>query len=106
MTSIRVLLLSIFNGLVTTIGLTVIALSVNNKIVSGILLWQVTLLFYLVGPGPLLSYDERGNPQYEGTPIHMLVLPVGLLITFLTYSIASWIILRSLVRRQPSVGIK
>jgi hypothetical protein len=75
--------------------LTWVALSINNRPLSGVLLWQVVLIAYLLGPGPLLGHDEQGNPMYEGTPVHMLILPVGLFLAVVFYSIVSYLLLRA-----------
>ena len=72
-----------------------VALSINNRPLSSVLLWQVVLIAYLVGPGPLLGHDEQGNPMYEGTPVHMLILPVGLFFAVVFYSILSYLLLRA-----------
>jgi hypothetical protein len=56
----------------------------------------------LVGPGPLLGYDEHGNPMYEGTPIHMLAGLVGMVLGFLVY----WLLCFVLLRRWPHLWPK
>ena len=74
-------LLSVVGGIAIAIVLTAIAFWVDNKKISGALLWQDTLFVYLVGPGPSLGHDAQGNQMYEGTPIHMLIVPVGFLVS-------------------------
>jgi hypothetical protein len=63
------------------------------------ILWQVDLMHWLVGPGPLLGYDSNGKPQYEGTPVHILAAYLGLLIGFLIYAVIIFILIN---RRQPN----
>lgn len=75
--------------------LTCVGLSIDNRPLSGVLLWQVVLIAYLLGPGPLLGHDEQGNPMYEGTPVHMLILPVGLFLCVVFYSVVSYLVLRA-----------
>ena len=105
MSRTRLFILSIVGGLVITIVLTAVGLSVENKSVTGILLWQDVFLAYLVGPEPLLSNDAQGKPHYEGTPIHMLILPVGFLLSIPIYSIVSYLFLRNLrSTKEPSEG--
>jgi hypothetical protein len=59
---------------------------------SNEILWQVKLMFYIVGPGPILGY-ENGQPLYEGTPIHMVAAYVGLGLGVVVYWIVSyWLI--------------
>ena len=76
----KLFIASVIGGIVITIALTAFALSPDFKGISKVLLWQDTILVYVVGPGPLLYTDAQGKPHYEGTPIHMLILPVGFLL--------------------------
>lgn len=87
-------ILSVFGGIVITSALTALAFSVNNRTISGLLLWQDTLLFYLVGPGPPLGLDVHGHQMYEGTPIHLFIVPLGFLLTIPLYSMLSYFFLK------------
>lgn len=80
--------------------LTVAAFSIENKKVSGALMWQAAIPVYLVGPGPLLGYDEQGNPKYEGTPVHVLAGLAGLLLGVPIYSAISYFVLRAGTRSR------
>lgn len=91
----KLLTYSIIGGIVITIALTWMALSIDNRKVSGVLLWQDTIFVNLVGPGPPLGHDAQGNQMYEGTPIHMLILPVGFLLSIPIYSAVSYLVLRA-----------
>ena len=97
-------MLSVLGGIVIAVALTAVALSVENKKISGVLLWQDTIFVYLVGPGPPLGHDAQGNQMYEGTPIHMLILPVGFLLSVPIYSAVSYFILRWILRRRGDQG--
>jgi hypothetical protein len=44
------------------------------------ILWQVNLLQWLAGPGPLLGYTETGKPIHEGTPVHMVSAYIGVIL--------------------------
>jgi len=91
---------SVIGGIVIAIALTAIAFSVDNKKISGALLWQDTVLVYLVGPGPVLYTDAQGKTHYEGTPIHLLILPVGFLLSIPIYSAISYLAMQLFVRRR------
>jgi len=93
-------ILSVFGGIVITSALTALAFSVDNRTISGLLLWQDTLLFYIVGPGPPLGLDAHGHQMYEGTPIHMLIVPVGFLLTIPLYSVLSYFLLKWCIRHH------
>jgi hypothetical protein len=55
-------------------------------------------LVYLVGPGPILGYDEQGNPTYEGTPVHVIAGFIGLLLGVPIYSMISYYVLWAIMR--------
>lgn len=97
----KLVLLSLFCGAIITVVLTWTAFSIDNKKLSRALLWQDTILVYLIGPGPLLGHDVQRNPTYEGTPIHMIILPVGFLLSIPIYSAVSYLVLRASFRLHP-----
>jgi len=90
---------SVVIGVGVTIALTWTAIEINDRTVSGILLWQDVILGYLVGPGPLLFVDKQGHPVYEGTPIHLLIVPVGFILSIPIYSVIAYLILRAFTSR-------
>lgn len=45
----------------------------------------------LAGKGPLLGYDQQGNPMYEGTPVHLVFAFLGFLSGFVIYPIIIYI---------------
>src|ERR1700738_1894160 len=82
MSRAKSLLLSALVALVITIALTWVAVSTDNRNVARTLLWQDAILGWLVAPGgPLLFVDAQGTPHYEGSPILLLILPVGFLLS-------------------------
>ena len=91
----KLFIFSIIGGAAITIALTWVAFSIDNKKVSHVLLWQDTILVYLVGPGPPLGHDAQGNPPYEGNPGHTLILPFGFLLSIPIYSAVSYLVLRA-----------
>ena len=95
----KALLVSVAGGFVIATVLHVVALTVNNKTITGVLLWQDTLFVYLTGPGPLLFVDAQGKAHYEGTPILALILPVGYLVSVVIYSLVTFLILKLRARR-------
>ena len=90
----KLFIFSIIGGAVITIALTWTAFSIDNRKVSRVLLWQDAILLYLVGTGPPLGHDAQGNPRYEGTPMHTLILPFGFLLSIPIYSAVSYLALR------------
>jgi hypothetical protein len=92
---------SIF-GIFITIALTCAAFLLDNKYVFRALLWQVTLMAYLMGPGPILGYDEHGAPRYEGTPLHIVIFLLGLFIGPVIYSIIIYFVLRAVSKRRAN----
>jgi hypothetical protein len=65
------------------------------------ILWQVTLMQYLVGPGPILGY-RHGQPLYEGTPVHMVAAYIGLGIGLIVY----WVIGFFIIKKWHSIRIQ
>jgi hypothetical protein len=100
MSQAKLLIWSLISGVVITGLLATVAVSVENKNIAAILLWQFAAIAYLVGPGPLLGLNEQGEQMYEGTPIHMLILPVGLFLTVATYSTVIYLILRAVFKNR------
>lgn len=60
---------------------------------STAILWQVTLMHHLVGPGPILGYKD-GQPIYEGTPVHMVAAFVGLGLGAIVYWLVGYFIVK------------
>jgi hypothetical protein len=58
------------------------------------------LIVYLLGPGPSLEYDAQDNPMYEGTPVHLLILPGGLFVEVAIHSTISYFILCAAFKRH------
>jgi len=79
-------------------------MSVGKLELSRAILWNATLLIYLVGPGPLLGYDAQGNPLYEGTPVHAVAGYFGLALGVPVYSGVSYLILRFVEPRRKTSG--
>ena len=60
---------------------------------SAEILWQVTLMYHLVGSGPILGY-RNGQPIYEGTPVHMVAAYIGIGIGVIVYWVIGFFIMR------------
>ena len=52
------------------------------------------------GAGPSPGYDALGNLMYEGTPVHLLILPGGLFVGVAIHSIISYFILCAAFKRH------
>jgi len=46
------------------------------------------------------QYDAQGNLMYEGTPVHLLILPGGLFVGVAIHSIISYFILCAAFKRH------
>jgi hypothetical protein len=79
------------------------AFSIDNRTILRALLWPDALFLYLIGPGPVLFVDKQGNPQYEGTPILVLILPVGYILSVLIYSTVTFLVLKLFLRRRADI---
>ena len=91
----RLFTLSLLCGVLITAALTWAAFSTENRTVSGLLLWPVTIVSYLLGPGPLLGHNDQGEPMYEGTPVALLILPLGWAFSIASYSAVSYLVLKA-----------
>ena len=104
------LLWSVLAALVITIALTWIGFAINNQTLAGILLWQYAIPAWLVAPGgPLLFVDAQGTPHYEGSPMLLLIFPVGFLLGIPIYTVPSYFLLRWFVHRRAAhqiVGVR
>ena len=58
------------------------------------------MIVYLLGPGPSLGYAAQGNTMYEGTPVHLLILPVRLFVGVAIHSTISYFSLRAAFKRH------
>ena len=101
MSRLRSLFFSVVAALVITSALSSIGFSIENKTVFRILLWQYAIPAWLVAPGgPLLFVDAQGKPHYEGSPMLLLIFPIGFLLGILFYTVASYFLLRWFVHRR------
>jgi len=96
----KTLVVSIAGGFIIATLLHVAAFSVENRTITGALLWQDTLFVYLTGPGPVLFVDEQGKPHYEGTPILALIVPVGYIVSMPIYSLLTFVFLKVFAWRR------
>ena len=100
------LFFSIVAALVLTSALSWIGFSIDNQTVARILLWQYAIPAWLVAPGgPLLYVDSQGTPHYEGSPMLLLIFPVGFLLGILFYTVAGYFLLRWFVHRRAAQQI-
>ena len=84
----RRVLLALSIGVLMTVILTTLAFFINSEKVSRMLVWQATLLVDTV---PAHNIGTPEKPFYEGTPLHLLVFGLGVLLgvpiyTFLAYA--------------------
>jgi hypothetical protein len=99
------LFISLIAALFITSGLSFIGFSADNRTVARILLWQYAIPAWMVAPGgPLLYVDAQGTPHYEGSPMLLLILPVGFLLGILIYTVASYLLLRWFVHRRAGAA--
>ena len=56
--------------------------------------WQVIVMHYLAGKGPILGY-ANGQPIYEGTPVHMLAAYVGVVLGVVVYWLIGYVIVKT-----------
>ena len=106
MSRVKSLFISVLAALIITSALSWIGFSVDNRTVSRILLWQYAIPAWLVAPGgPLLYVDAQGTPHYEGSPMLLLIFPVGFLLGILIYTVLSYFLIRWLVHRGAAQQI-
>jgi hypothetical protein len=73
--------------------------------VSTAILWQVKLMQYFAGPGPLLEY-KNGQPIYEGTPVHLIAACIGLVMGVIVYWLVGYFIIKWHNKRMQAIGQK
>lgn len=95
------IILSVIIGWIFAGIITFTALNIENETIVAILLWNVGLFVVLAGKGPLLGYDEQGNPMYEGTPVHIIFAIFGFVSSFLIYPIMVFLILTVINKIYP-----
>jgi len=104
MSSSKTFFVSVAGGFIIATLLHVVAFSINNRTISGTLLWQDTLFFYVTGPGPLLFVDKQGTPHYEGTPIIPLILAFGYVVSLPVYSFVTFLFLKIFALATRGMG--
>jgi hypothetical protein len=81
---------SLVVGVLATVVFTLLAFYFDDKTLSPALMWQIKLfsnfVSMLMGPGPLLGYDQHGEPMYEGTPVLLFVGFFGILLGIPIYA--------------------
>ena len=97
------LFISVIAALSITTALSSIGFSIDNRTVAKILLWQYAIPAWVVAPGgPLLYVDAQGTPHYEGSPMLLLIFPVGFLLGIIFYTVAAYFLLRWFVHRRAA----
>ncbi len=69
-------------GTVATPAAVILAVPAPRPL-DAVLAWPLVLLDSWVGPGPNIGTAEE--PIYEGTPVHLVALLVGIALTWLFY---------------------
>ncbi len=101
MSHLKSLWFSVVAALILTTLLTVLGLNTDNKRLSKVFLWQYAIPAWVVYPGgPLLYVDKEGTPHYEGSPVMLLILPVGFLLGIPIYTVPIYLLLRWSVHRS------
>lgn len=107
MSRLKSLFLSVVAAFVITGTLSWIGFAIDNRTVARLLLWQYAIPAWLVAPGgPVLYVDAQGTPHYEGSPVLLLIFPVGFVLGILIYSVPSYFLLRWFVHRRPAQRLK
>lgn len=97
---------SILCGIVVTFHLTLVSLLIGNKTVTQFLLSPLALVMHLMGPPPLLGYDERGKPLYEGTPVDGFIFVIGMFLCVVFYSLISFLTFIILNKSRKTGALK
>ena len=97
----RILFSTIIGWIIAGI-ITLTAFNVKNEIILAVLLWNVGFFVALAGNGPILGYDQQGNPMYEGTPVHIIFAIFGFASSFLIYPIIVFLILTIVNKLNPT----
>ena len=106
MSRLKSLFLSVLAAFVITCALSWIGFAIDNRTVARVLLWQYAIPAWLVAPGgPLLYVDAQGTPHYEGSPVLLLIFPVGFVQGILIYTVPSYFLLRWFVHRRAAQQI-
>ena len=85
----KILLKSLVTGIVITILCIVLVFLTENRVLARTLFFPATVIKSLMGPGPLLGYDQNGQPMYEGTPLDLFIVIFGVLLCVPFYSLLS-----------------
>ena len=89
---------SLLSGFAIQAFLAALALRVGEKLAW--VVWNISLGIRLAGPGPSLGRDAAGRELHEGTPVHILMGMMGVGLGVAVYSLASYFLLRLLIRRR------
>ncbi len=95
----RVLLVlaSVLCGLLIQGGLGALVMVLESQAgwAYNVLLWNVALMLTLPGAKYPIGHHADGSPMYEGTPVTLLYMVVGVVVGVFVYSYVSYLLLRS-----------
>jgi hypothetical protein len=83
-------------GTVATPAAVILAVPAPRPL-DAVLAWPLVLLDIWVGPGPNVGTAEE--PIYEGTPVHLAALVVGIVLTWVFYVLVARLVLWRVARR-------
>jgi hypothetical protein len=96
--------ISITAGVLITGALCIVLLPIPQddplNIITKILLWPITALMHMAGPGPGIGPPEKH--LHEGTPVHVLAFLLGTGFSCIFYSALTFLFLR--VRAKSNSG--
>ncbi len=100
---LKLFLISFLCGIALTAILTTVSVSCEfsdncDSKIAATALWQVNLLSKTIPPGPVIGNDTNGQPVYEGSPVFIFILLMGVLAGIPIYTFIIYLVLYSYFR--------